>query len=212
MVRDMTYPQAPWTLKGYGIQTLQLVDVDRVRPLVPAELKIISVLPGKTLGGIYLASYENGSTLTYNELIVVSAIVHQKANIGGWISHIYVDNADSIAGGRSIWGLPKEYAEFTWNTQNTCSVSVQQNESLLCHLSVSWQLPGWNQSLLIPVFSTISSKLLTFNGQAGFKFHVVGSHLEIPKESPFSWLNLSNPMLSFYLNPLHLIANPPALL
>jgi acetoacetate decarboxylase len=25
-----------------------------------------------------------------------------------------VDNPDSVAGGREIWGLPKELAEFSW--------------------------------------------------------------------------------------------------
>ena len=51
----MPYPQAPWTLQGYAIQTLQLLDIDRVRPFIPSELNIITVLPGKTLGGVYLS-------------------------------------------------------------------------------------------------------------------------------------------------------------
>ncbi|HEY9821570.1 MAG TPA: acetoacetate decarboxylase family protein, partial [Candidatus Sericytochromatia bacterium] len=104
----MTYPPAPWTLQGYAIQSLQLIDIERVRPLIPTEFEIISVLPGKTVGGVYLSYYGSGSVLEYSELIVAAGMVRYSGKIGGWVSHIYVDNADSVAGGREIWGLPKE--------------------------------------------------------------------------------------------------------
>jgi hypothetical protein len=94
----MAYPQAPWTLQGYSLQTLNLIDITAARSLVPSELEIISVWPGKTLGGVYVASYGSGSTLEYNELIVVSAITRYANRFGTWISHIYVDNPDSVAG------------------------------------------------------------------------------------------------------------------
>ena len=56
----MTYPSAPWRLKGFAVQTLHLVDSAQARSFVPPELDIVSVLPGKTLGVMYLASYEPG--------------------------------------------------------------------------------------------------------------------------------------------------------
>jgi hypothetical protein len=61
----MPYPQTPWRLKGYAIQTLHLVNVDRVRPLIPSELEIISVWPGKTFGSVYLSNYGSGSVLLW---------------------------------------------------------------------------------------------------------------------------------------------------
>ncbi|WP_416666306.1 acetoacetate decarboxylase family protein [Egbenema bharatensis] len=208
----MTYPQPPWLLRGYAIQTLQLVEIDRIRPHIPSELEIISVFPGKTIGGIYLAAYGDGSTLTYNELIVVGAMVHKGTNFGGWISHIYVDHPDSIAGGRQIWGLPKEQADFTWNHQGPLSVTVQQGNQTLCRLESRWQIPGWSQPLTVPVISTKASHLACFNGQANFKVHLANAALFIPPESPFAPLKLDKPMLSFYCNPLELVANPPSLI
>jgi acetoacetate decarboxylase len=205
----MTYPQPPWLLRGYAIQTLQLVAIDRIRPLIPPALKIVSVFPGKTLGGIYLASYEAGSTLTYNELIVVGAIVHLGTHFGGWISHIYVDHPDSIAGGRQIWGLPKEQAEFTWNHQKAISVTVRQGQQTLCSLDSEWQVPGWQQALTVPVISEVKSSLVCFNGQTNFKVHLADAKVSIPVESPFARLKLDNPMMSFYCNPLQLVAHPP---
>ena len=70
----MNYPQPPWNLKGHAIQTLNLLDINQVRPVIPPELEIVAVLPGKTLGGIYLSAYKSGSLLQYNELIVVAGL------------------------------------------------------------------------------------------------------------------------------------------
>ncbi len=70
----MPYPPPPWTLKGGALQTLHLVDIQKVRPFVPPELHVVPILPGKTLGVVYLANYGAGSVLTYNELIVAPAL------------------------------------------------------------------------------------------------------------------------------------------
>lgn len=205
----MIYPQAPWNLQGYGFQTLQLLDVERVRPLVPFSLDIVSVLPGKTLGGVYVAHYGTGSTLIYNELIVVNAIVHHAGRVGSWISHIYVDQPDSVAGGREIWGLPKELAQFTWETENRLSVWAKQDGQLLCTLNCNWKLPGWQQALPIPTFSQRAADLITFEGQGTFKWHLAGLDLHVPPTSHFAWLGIGQTWLNFYLDPLHLVAKVP---
>ena len=57
-------------------------------------------------GGAMLANYAGG-TLAYHELIVFRP--------GFVVSHIYVDSAESMRGGREIWKLPKELAEFTYS-------------------------------------------------------------------------------------------------
>ncbi|RDH51830.1 acetoacetate decarboxylase, partial [Mastigocladus laminosus WC112] len=50
----MSYPPAPWKLQGYAIASLHLLNIDRVRHLIPSELEIISAWPGKTFSGVYL--------------------------------------------------------------------------------------------------------------------------------------------------------------
>lgn len=205
----MPYPSAPWNLNGFAIQTLQLVDIDQARPFVPAELGIVSVFPGKTLGGVYLARYGAESVLQYSELIVVSAIAHHHGKPGGWISHIYVDNADSVAGGREIWGLPKELAQFDWQMGNLPSVQVRQGNVTLCSLTCQWQLPLWQQPLALPSYSQLRSTLMTFEGMGDLSLNIVGTQLQIPPDSPFARLALNDPWLSFYANPLKLTAATP---
>lgn len=89
------------------MHTLRLVDHARARAFVPPGLDVISVLPGKTLGGVYLTAYGPGSALPYHELIFVAALVRMGAHVGGWISHIYVDHPEAMAGGRESGGCPK---------------------------------------------------------------------------------------------------------
>lgn len=203
----MTYPQAPWTLQGYALLTLQPLDIDRVRPLIPSDLDIISVFPGKTVGGVYLSYYGSGSVLKYSELIVIPAVVTYKGKFGGWISHIYVDDSNSVAGGREIWGLPKELAEFTWEQGNR--VTVRQGTRVLCSLNYSHQDFSWRQWLRASSFSTLNSNLLLFPFEVESRLGFISSQLEVPAESPFSGINLSQPWLTIYLNEMHLRVDAP---
>ncbi len=41
----MSYAQATWTLKGYAIQTLHLIDIECAIKFIPEKLEIVSVLP-----------------------------------------------------------------------------------------------------------------------------------------------------------------------
>lgn len=203
----MPYPQAPWTLQGYAIQTLQLLDIDRVRPFIPSELNIIPVLLGKTLGGVYLSYYGQGSVLEYSELIVIAGIVNYSGKFGGWVSHIYVDNPDSVAGGREIWGLPKEMADFTWEHDNR--VTVQQGNQTLCTLNCDRQGFGWRQWLGASSFSTLEHNLLLFPAELDSRLGLVGSKLEIPSESPFAKLNIGQPLLTVRADNMQLKVGAP---
>jgi hypothetical protein len=190
----MSYPPTPWTLQGYAIQTLHLVNIERSRPLIPAELKILPIWPGKSLGTVYLSFYGSGSVLEYSELIVVPAIVSYRGKIGPWISHIYVDNADSVAGGREIWGLPKEMADFTWEQGKR--VNVRQGDRKLCTLNYNQQNLAWRQHLAVSTFSAMGSNLVTFPAECESLLGLVASELEIPVESPFFGMNLNQPFLT----------------
>lgn len=211
----MSYPSAPWTLQGDAIQTLQLIDIKQVRPFIPPEFEIISVLPGKTIGGVYLSNYSSGSTLEYSELIIAPGIVNYGGKIGGWISHIYVDNSDSVAGGREIWSLPKEFADFTWekvsqnSSQSENTITVSQGNQTLCQLS--YHLP--NLTFPVPfsgdVFSIKLDSILLFKGEFSANIGLCSSQLQIPVESPFASLGLERPFLTFYCRNLRLVAGMP---
>lgn len=206
----MIYPPAPWNLKGYAIQTLNLLDIERSRQVIPSELKIVSVLPGKTLGGIYLSVYESDSLLQYNELIVVAGLTRYQNQLGAWISHIYVDNEVSVAGGREIWQLPKEIANFSWRSGE---IEVKQKDNPLCTLKFkrNWYHPaiGWQQKFTANAFSGLNTDLLLFKNTFSSKLSLLSGQLYIPQDSPFANLNLGQPWLSVKMDNLDLIAGKP---
>ncbi len=202
----MSYPQPPWTLKGYAFVTLQLLDIARVRPLIPEKLNIISVFPGKTVGGVYLSKYSSGSVLEYSELIIIAGFLSYEGKFGGWVSHIYVDNPDSVEGGREVWGLPKQLAQFTW-TEN--SVTVSQANNLLCRLDYNRQSLGIPLKLSASTFSRQGSNLLIFPAMVEASFGLVSSKLEIPSTSPFASLNISQPILTVGSDRLNLVVDAP---
>ncbi|ACK69200.1 Acetoacetate decarboxylase [Gloeothece citriformis PCC 7424] len=206
----MSYPSAPWTLQGYAFQTLHLLDSDKSRGFIPPELEIVSVLPGKTLGGVYFSAYQSGSILEYNELIVVPALVNYQGKIGVWISHIYVDNEESVAGGREIWGLPKQMAEFIWDKNE---VNIYQNNRKLCNFRYQQGFfnlsTGWRQPLMATSFGGLNTNLLFFTSTAKSHIGLVEGQLEIPDNSPFSQLQLSQHIVSLKLSELTLTVNPP---
>lgn len=204
----MAYPPAPWTLKGYALQTLQPIKSERVQSFIPSELEVVSLWPGQTLGGLYVAAYGLGSTLEYNELIVIGAVVRYGNQLGAWISHIYVDHPDSVAGGREIWGLPKALAQFTWGANNQ-SVQVHQGEQLLCDLSRTWKLPGWRQTLSFSAFSTLGLDLLCFEAKSNARLCLAGMKVQVPATSSIAALGLDQPWLGGECQNLHLVAEAP---
>lgn len=205
----MSYPAAPWTLYGHALLTLNLLDIDRVRPFVPPEFKIVSVFPGKTLGGIYLSQYQGDSVLQYNELIVTPATVNFAGKVGSWVSHIYVDHPDSIAGGREIWGLPKEMAEFTWETGEKSRVTVRQGEQRLCSLTYGSPFSLWKQSMSGQSFGGLDTDVLLFKGETQLRPGLVSAQLDVSLSSPFAAMQFGQPLLTIAGQELQLQVDAP---
>ncbi len=208
----MPYPPAPWSLKGYCVQTLHLVDTARARQFVPPDLRVVSVLPGKTLGVVYFASYGPGSAMEYDELIVAPALTRHAGRLGFWISHIYVDHPDSVAGGREIWGLPKEMAQFAWETGSKDCVVARQGDRVLATVSWGKQRRLWQQPLRLPVISRLGPQVLGFQGKVCGRLGISRGKLEVPGESPFASLRLGGGGLAYQLRNMDFVASAPVVL
>lgn len=61
------------------------------------------------LYGAAFFSYEEGSPLTYRELVVARLLDAPRRTLE--ITDIWVDSAESLQGGRSLWAIPKELAD-----------------------------------------------------------------------------------------------------
>ncbi|MBW4525792.1 MAG: acetoacetate decarboxylase family protein [Phormidium tanganyikae FI6-MK23] len=203
----MNYPPAPWILKGHGFLTLHLIDFSDAAKVIPKDLEIVQVLPGKTIGGLVLGKYESGSILTYGELIAVAGLVRYGDKIGSWISHIYVDDSSSIAGGREIWGLPKEDAQFLWQPEG--GATVKQGDQILCNFTQAWQFKLWRLSGQFDTYTKLAAELMRFESSAIGNVSLVSSQLEVPRSSPFATLIDSQPWMALKAEALEITIAAP---
>ena len=109
------FPSPPWLQRGNAYVQVFDVPADVARQCVPAEFDIVTSKDGFTEGSLYIANYNNQSTLEYNELIFICAQVQYQGNKGGWIHSIYVDNEKAQEAGINVWGLPKKMATFSYD-------------------------------------------------------------------------------------------------
>ncbi|MCX5410235.1 acetoacetate decarboxylase family protein [Streptomyces sp. NBC_00335] len=104
-----TYPPEPWHLAGQMHLSLWLVPRRSLPPL-PYGVRPVT-LAGRALMGAAWVVYENDSVLHYNELLS-AVLVRDGLRPRVTITDIWVDSPPSMAGGRELWGIPKELADF----------------------------------------------------------------------------------------------------
>jgi acetoacetate decarboxylase len=131
------YPPAPWRLTGHLVVAVAPIALEVARSLVPAPLRLAPVLPGRALATLVLGLYGQGSTLRYAELAGTVGPVAGAGGPAALVHAIYVDDPRSLAGGRELWGVPKELARFHWRP-GAVEVSDAAGAPLL---SAAWREP-----------------------------------------------------------------------
>lgn len=138
------YPAAPWQMLGSLWLTLFRVrdDVDDLRP-----------------AGVYGAafvSYEEGSPLTYSELLVARQVTSPEHGRRVTITDIWVDSPASVAGGRELWAIPKELCDFTLDSTRTGPLS-----------RTSWSASVARRPIAAARFTDVSRAMLRVPFQGG---------------------------------------------
>lgn len=104
---DAAYPPAPWHMVGQLYLSLFRVPepVDDLRPA--------------GVYGVGFVSYEEPSPLTYSELLVARPVSSDQHGRRVSITDIWVDSVASMAGGRELWAIPKDLADFAMEGDHT---------------------------------------------------------------------------------------------
>ena len=106
----LSYPPEPWDLHGQAVASTFLVPV-RNLDAPPPGTRVVSLL-GRAVVTTAFFRYEEPSPLTYDE-VMATVLVRQGLRPRVWITHIWVDSPASRDGGRALWAIPKDLAEFT---------------------------------------------------------------------------------------------------
>jgi hypothetical protein len=110
------HPPSPWHLVGDGYLSGWFLPADEL-PAVPQGIRPV-VTGGRGLVVTAWVDYRPGGVLAYHELMATVA-VHNGHGVGASITHIWVDSPESRAGGRALWHIPKELAEFRFDDDLT---------------------------------------------------------------------------------------------
>lgn len=104
------YPPSPWDLRGQMYLSVWRVPRAALPTALPPEVRPI-MLGGKGFVGTAWVDYAPEGVLSYRELLA-AVLVHRRGRPLVTITHIWVDSAASRDGGRQLWGIPKELADF----------------------------------------------------------------------------------------------------
>lgn len=181
------YPGPPWRITGPSAVVMGLLDADVARKHVPDDLGIVRVRPGRTLAALVIADYRTGSTLRYSELSFMPALVRSGRRVGAWISSIWVDDETSLRGGREMWGVPKEMAEFAWDVDvGQTRVSVHTDGVELASFSwprprVSLPMPG-----LLSSIGSVDGDRRAFSGGGLSRMGMAPVQATVAADAPFA--------------------------
>lgn len=103
------YPPEPWDLEGAGQVSLWRVGADLL-PALPQGAHPL-VLRGRALAVTAFVDYAPTGLMAYHELLAGVVVRHGRGPALS-ITDIWVDSEVSRAGGRGLWGIPKDLAAF----------------------------------------------------------------------------------------------------
>ena len=145
-----SYPAAPWNLKGHLYGSIWSLPPQDIKVKLPPEFSLL-VNFGRASAFAGFVDYQKGSTLVYHELIGgVVVKLRDKLSFAFNVTHIWVDDESSKLGGREIWGVPKELANFKYeypSTKHDFQASCEDNNTGKLLASGSFQpivgFPRW---------------------------------------------------------------------
>ncbi|KDN73455.1 hypothetical protein DF19_04275 [Streptomyces olindensis] len=103
------FPPEPWHLRGtmqVALWRVPLTDLPEW-PLPPGARPLAVGRHGCVV--TFWVDYLPGGTLAYRELLVAQAVRYRRA-VAATAVAAWVDSERSLAGGRTLWGIPKELA------------------------------------------------------------------------------------------------------
>lgn len=120
---NKTYP-APWTLSGKGYILLYKLP----KSFVEEKADVPEFLQGHFVGGfgaLMLVDYSTSDAGPYSELLLIPGKFQHRGKKLNTISKIFVSTMASVENGRRNWGIPKEQAEFSFQSADPHTEKVR---------------------------------------------------------------------------------------
>ena len=182
------YPPAPWELRGTGSITTWRVPVtalpdlpDGVRPAGRRTALVATAF----------VRYDERGLLAYDELLAAVVVRHGRG-LALSITDIWVDSEVSVAGGRGLWGIPKDLATFGERYAETPDGPI----------AAARFTPRRAPSLPLPlplrgsVVQTLDGATVASPIRAGGSVRPATAHWDLDAGGPLAWLRAGTPLTS----------------
>lgn len=182
------FPPEPWDLTGVGHITLWRVAVDDL-PALPAGATPLAVR-GTALAATAFVSYDDRGLMAYDELLA-GVLVRLGRRVGLSITDIWVDSETSMRGGRELWGIPKELADFGPLTAETA-------DGPIASASFSPRRVGFPVPRLLrgSTVQTRAGRTVASPIRAGGRVRTAGASWSLHADGPLAWLRTGRPVTS----------------
>lgn len=192
------YPAEPWDLHGHAYVGAWLVPRRNLPAPHSPESTPVTIF-GRGIVGAAFFVYEQPSPLTYDEIMATVLVRH------GWrlrvsITHIWVNSTASRDGGRELWAIPKELADFevsphaSYVARGIGSLDVGRVRRL------PWPLPA---GFRIEQDRAGSLQVSPVTGR--MRFGLAGARWSFADHGPLSFLHGRRPLLTVAARPFRLL-------
>lgn len=124
------YGKPPWIFKGSALYQFHLVKAEIAKAIIPKEFRLVEAF-GYTLGGFFLANYNESPFGTFDELVVIAGIVWNPPTSHAWAARVYVNSDEACRHGRKEFGLPSHVAMFSKSVKDVSTRPKRKSYNFL---------------------------------------------------------------------------------
>jgi len=184
--------------RGLCMAVFYLVPVSKVGLLIPPQLKVIEVLPGYTVGGIYAAKYPAADLSSTSEFGVLPAYVRFGEKKGYFMHHFSVDvepGSGQVAPGADTGAS----SDCNWEiTENKIELTVYTGGRPMIQVKLRPLLQNLPFSASIPFLCAKGENVMFMKNQFASNIGISMSSVSIPKGSPLKGFPFRFKLLSTY--------------
>jgi hypothetical protein len=201
------YPPEPWDLHGHGLVGVWLLPSGVAPPPPSPRTRALRIF-GRTVVAAAWFVYEEPSPLTYGE-VMSTLLVRHGARPRVSITHIWVDSPASMAGGRELWGIPKQLAAFEMSDPGGYVGAGYAADGIgRAVVGRSWRLP-FRAPVRFTVAQDVAGDLRVSPVRGSARLSVVRARWWFDPDGPLALLSGRTPLLSLTCRPFHLVFGTP---
>ncbi len=192
----INYPPSPWRLGGTGHMSIWQIPIKDLPIVFPAGVEPV-IRFGRATVVTGWVTYTPGSVLEYNELILIVQVKANHRRLGS-ITHAWVDSPASVAGGRALWGIPKQLGAFELSDSTIFEASATANGQAIASFQFrpGFTLPGWWRISLPTAQWSESGAIQVTEGHLLARVQLGSGDWTIAAEGPLAFLSGHKPLLN----------------